>query len=156
MYNIGMIHPLLKSYSANMQDVSRIPIRLKIVTGTYILQTPRVKYSNDTAVSPLCTLWHKTSNTLCCHVMPYKRSGLAIMFFCIFVLFFPSFPIDHISSKHLEIARVISFSVLMDCCLSGHLFHVFFSSPGQRPCELLSWVSVRRNDHSCKVTIQLT
>ena len=38
-----------------MQDVSRIPIRLKIVTGTYILQTHRAKYSNDTAVSPLGT-----------------------------------------------------------------------------------------------------
>ena len=64
MYNIGMIHPLLKSYSANMQDVRRIPIRLKIVTGTYILQTHRAKYSNGTAVSPLCTLWHKTDENL--------------------------------------------------------------------------------------------
>jgi hypothetical protein len=54
-YNIGRTHPLLKSHSANMQDVSRIPIRLKIVTGTYILQTHRAKYSNDTAVSPLGT-----------------------------------------------------------------------------------------------------
>jgi hypothetical protein len=64
MYNIGRIHPLLKSYSANMQDVSRIPIRLKIVTGTYILQTHRAKYSNGTAVSPLCTLWHRADENL--------------------------------------------------------------------------------------------
>ena len=63
-YNIGRIHPLLKSYSTNMQDVSRIPIRLKIVTGTYILQTHRAKYSNGTAVSPLCTLCHKADKNL--------------------------------------------------------------------------------------------
>jgi hypothetical protein len=47
-----------------MQDVGRIPIRLKIVTGIYILQTHRAKYSNGTAVSPLCTLWHKTDENL--------------------------------------------------------------------------------------------
>jgi hypothetical protein len=47
-----------------MQDVSRIPIRLKIVTGTYILQTHRAKYSNGTAVSPLCTLWHRADENL--------------------------------------------------------------------------------------------
>jgi hypothetical protein len=33
-----------------MQDVRRIPIRLKIVTGTYILQTHRAKYSNGTGL----------------------------------------------------------------------------------------------------------
>ena len=63
-YNIGRIHPLLKSYSTNMQDVSRIPIRLKIVTGTYILQIHRAKYSNGTAVSLLCTLCHKADENL--------------------------------------------------------------------------------------------
>jgi hypothetical protein len=30
-YNIGRIHPLLKSQSANIQDIRRIPTRLKIV-----------------------------------------------------------------------------------------------------------------------------
>ena len=34
-YNIGRIHPLLKSQSANIQGIRRIPTRLKIVTGTY-------------------------------------------------------------------------------------------------------------------------
>ena len=47
-----------------MQDVRRIPIRLKIVTGTYILQTHRAKYSKGTAVSPLCTLCHKNDENL--------------------------------------------------------------------------------------------
>ena len=32
-YSIGRIHPLLKSQSANIQDIRRIPTRLKIVTG---------------------------------------------------------------------------------------------------------------------------
>jgi hypothetical protein len=44
-YNIGRIHPLLKSQSANIQGIRRIPTRLKIVTGTYILQTNRAVYS---------------------------------------------------------------------------------------------------------------
>jgi hypothetical protein len=42
-YNISRIHPLLKSYSAKMQEVSSIPIRLKIVTGTLHFTNPQSK-----------------------------------------------------------------------------------------------------------------
>ena len=79
-YNIGRIHPLLKSYSTNMQYVSRIHIRLKIVTGTYILQTHRAKYSNGTAVSTLCTVCHKAENlqhfVLSCDALQTIRAPL--------------------------------------------------------------------------------
>ena len=54
-YNIGRIHPLLKSQSANIQDIRRIPTRLKIVTGTYILQTNRAIYSKH-LISATCNL----------------------------------------------------------------------------------------------------
>jgi hypothetical protein len=36
-YKIGQCHPLATTISANMRDIIRIPIRLKIATGTYIL-----------------------------------------------------------------------------------------------------------------------
>jgi hypothetical protein len=44
----------------------------------------------------------------------------------------------------------LALDLVLYSCLSHHLssiFHcsyLFFSSPGHRPCELLSWVSVRR------------
>jgi hypothetical protein len=63
-----------------MQDVSRIHIRLKIVTGTYILQTHRAKYSNGTAVSTLCTVCHKAENlqhfVLSCDALKTIRAPL--------------------------------------------------------------------------------
>jgi hypothetical protein len=36
-YKIGQCHPLATTISANMRDIIRIPIRLKMATGTYIL-----------------------------------------------------------------------------------------------------------------------
>jgi hypothetical protein len=88
MYNIGRIHPLLKSYSANMQDVCRIPIRLKIVTKTYILKTHSAKYSNGTAVNPLCTLCHENEENLqhfvlSCDVLQTIRAPLLHKIICI-------------------------------------------------------------------------
>ena len=88
MYNIARIHPLLKSYSANMQDVRRIPIRLKIVTKTYILKTHSAKYSNGTAVNPLCTLCHENDENLqhfvlSCDVLQTIRAPLLHKIICI-------------------------------------------------------------------------
>ena len=62
-YNIGRIHPLLKSQSANIQDIRRIPTRLKIVTGTYILQTNRAVYSTH-LISATCNLCRNADETL--------------------------------------------------------------------------------------------
>jgi hypothetical protein len=43
-YKIGQCHPLATTISANMRDIIRIPIRLKIATGTYILQANRASF----------------------------------------------------------------------------------------------------------------
>ena len=63
-----------------MQDVSRIPIRLKIVTGTLHFTNHRAKYSNDTAVSTLCTVCHKAENlqhfVLSCDALQTIRAPL--------------------------------------------------------------------------------
>jgi hypothetical protein len=77
-YNIGRIHPLLKSQSANIQDIRRIPTRLKIVTGTYILQTNRAVYSKH-LISATCNLCRNADETLqhfvlCCETLQGIRS----------------------------------------------------------------------------------
>jgi hypothetical protein len=41
----GKVHPLAKSTTYNIRDIARIPIRLKIVTGNYILQSDKSAFS---------------------------------------------------------------------------------------------------------------
>ena len=38
------IHPILKHRCYSSLDISRIPVKLRPVTGTYVLQTKRIKY----------------------------------------------------------------------------------------------------------------
>ena len=49
------IHPILKHRCYSSLDISRIPVKLRFVTGTYVLQTKRIKYyRNET--DPTCLL----------------------------------------------------------------------------------------------------
>ena len=49
------IHPILKHRCYSSLDISRIPVKLRLVTGTYVLQTKRIKYyRNET--DPTCLL----------------------------------------------------------------------------------------------------
>ena len=49
------IHPILKHRCYSSLDISRIPVKLRLVTGTYVLQTKRSKYyRNET--DPACLL----------------------------------------------------------------------------------------------------
>jgi hypothetical protein len=43
----GKVHPLAKSTTYNIRDIARIPIRLKIVTGNYILQSDKAAFSRN-------------------------------------------------------------------------------------------------------------
>ena len=63
MYRIGKCHPTASTCSANIRDISRIPIRLKILTGSYILQTKRAVF-NITNPDPTCMLCGKSDETL--------------------------------------------------------------------------------------------
>jgi hypothetical protein len=54
-YRSGNIHPLLKVKCSSSIEISRIPPTLKIITGTYILQTIRTKmYGDEDAKCQLC------------------------------------------------------------------------------------------------------
>ena len=49
------IRPILKHRCYSSLDISRIPVKLRLVTGTYVLQTKRIKYyRNET--DPTCLL----------------------------------------------------------------------------------------------------
>ena len=62
-YKIGQCHPLATTISANMRDIIRIPIRLKIATGTYILQANRASF-NRSQLIPICLLCGNGAETL--------------------------------------------------------------------------------------------
>ena len=56
LFRIGQCHPIAQTCTANTRDISRIPVRLKIATGSYILQTKRgvFKKDNGNATCKLC------------------------------------------------------------------------------------------------------
>ncbi|MEW8548514.1 MAG: reverse transcriptase domain-containing protein, partial [Candidatus Thiodiazotropha sp.] len=60
-YRPGIKHPLLHEV-LGVRDVTRIHVKLKLVTGTYILQTNRAIF-NQNQVSPVCMLCHAADET---------------------------------------------------------------------------------------------
>ena len=62
-YTIGKVHPILTTATACMKDISKLPVRLKILTGTYILQTNRAIF-NKNKVDPQCKLCDKSEETV--------------------------------------------------------------------------------------------
>jgi hypothetical protein len=62
-YKIGQCHPLATTISANVRDIIRIPIRLKFVTGTYMLQANRASF-NRSQLNPICLLCGNGEATL--------------------------------------------------------------------------------------------
>ena len=53
IFTVGSVHPLLKWDLANPNGLKRIPVRVKVATGNYALQSNRAKFSESNA-SPLC------------------------------------------------------------------------------------------------------
>ncbi|VDI27410.1 Hypothetical predicted protein [Mytilus galloprovincialis] len=54
-YSIGAPHPALSSVTTSTRDVSRLPVKLKLLTGTYQLQSTRAAF-NQNQVDPTCQL----------------------------------------------------------------------------------------------------
>ena len=59
----GKCHPLLFNPSGGVHEASRIPVRLRIATGTYILQCNRAIY-NQFECDSMCNLWGDADETL--------------------------------------------------------------------------------------------
>ncbi|CAG2253967.1 unnamed protein product [Mytilus edulis] len=81
-YDIGRIHPLLKTSSANITEIKKLSICTKLVTGTYILQSNKAEYSNY-ATNPMCRLCNKADETiehfiLLCETTSQIRSSLIV------------------------------------------------------------------------------
>ena len=79
-YTIGKIHPLLSTNTSCTRDINRIPVRVKIATGTYVLQSNRAKY-NSGYVSPLCKLCNENNEELShfllyCPILEIERKQL--------------------------------------------------------------------------------
>ncbi|MCG8048991.1 MAG: reverse transcriptase domain-containing protein [Candidatus Thiodiazotropha endolucinida] len=62
-YIIGRCHPAVKPYARSNRDINRIPLKNKVITGTYLLQTNRAKF-NQNEVNPTCPLCNNGDETL--------------------------------------------------------------------------------------------
>ena len=62
-YRIGKCHPLTKTLTASIRDISKIPVRLKLATGCYILQANRANFSRA-SLSPICLLCNSAEENL--------------------------------------------------------------------------------------------
>jgi len=59
----GNVHPILKHKYYSALHIDRIPIKLRIVTGTYVLQTKRIKFYRDES-DPTCLLCGNAEETI--------------------------------------------------------------------------------------------
>jgi hypothetical protein len=57
---------------SNIRDIARIPIRLKIVTGNYILQSDKSAFSKK-ATSPICLICKKSEETTTHFLIEYEK-----------------------------------------------------------------------------------
>ncbi|CAG2204731.1 unnamed protein product [Mytilus edulis] len=85
-FKVGKIHPLALANSANQRDINRIPIRIKIATGSYILQTNRAAY-NQNNVDPTCKLCDQAEESLshfllCCRALDQIRTPILKNIIC--------------------------------------------------------------------------
>ena len=62
-YVVGKCHPVVKPCLNSDRDIPRIPVKNKALTGTYILQTNRVKF-NQNEVNPVCQRCKEDDETL--------------------------------------------------------------------------------------------
>ena len=53
----------MKPYAFSNRDICRIPVKAKILTGTFILQSNRARF-NQNEVDPTCQLCYAESETL--------------------------------------------------------------------------------------------
>ncbi|CAG2258151.1 unnamed protein product [Mytilus edulis] len=63
IYKPGQCHPIANTNTMNSREIIRIPTKLKIATVSYILQTIRAKFINNTELS-ICKLCNETEETL--------------------------------------------------------------------------------------------
>ena len=59
----GNVHPILKHKYYSALIIDRIPIKLRIVTGTYVLQTKRIKFYRNES-DPTCLLCGNAEETI--------------------------------------------------------------------------------------------
>ncbi|WAR14005.1 POLR-like protein [Mya arenaria] len=62
-YQPGHTHPILRIKTKSTRDITRIPVKLKLLVGTYILQSTKANF-NQNSVNPTCQLCNESSETL--------------------------------------------------------------------------------------------
>ena len=62
-YKLGTIHPLLKINIHSTRDVIRLPSKLRLICGSYVLQTPSSKF-NNIQINPKCLLCGNAEETV--------------------------------------------------------------------------------------------
>ncbi len=76
----GKPHPVLSTSSGSPREAARIPVKLRLLTGTYILQTTRAAF-NQHKVNPTCLMCGTADETvnhflLDCAALSNKRAPI--------------------------------------------------------------------------------
>ena len=109
-YTVGKCHPTVKPYMLSSRDVSRIPVKNKIMTGTFILQSNHAKF-NQNDVNPMCHLCHVESETLThflleCRILETVRKPILTEFKKVF---------SDVIAEYPDAARYTLVQLLVDC-----------------------------------------
>jgi hypothetical protein len=62
-YTPGKVHPNITTKGNSMREINRLPIKLKLLTSTYILQSNRAAFNQNT-VNPVCQLCNRESEDI--------------------------------------------------------------------------------------------
>ncbi|CAC5418774.1 unnamed protein product [Mytilus coruscus] len=98
IYTIGKCYPIARTLSVNIRDISRIPVRLKILTGTYIFQAKRAVF-NKTTPDGTCLMCKKNEETmnhflLICEELECIRKPLILEIIIISSMLFAKHKVD--------------------------------------------------------------
>ena len=121
IYTVGKCHPAVKPYNLSVRDVNRIAVKSKILTGTYILQTNRVKF-NQNEVDPTCQLCKQDKETLhhfliTCTTLEECRKTIMIDIHNIISDLLSIWPL---TAKYSLIQLIVDSSVILeDCAANG-------------------------------------
>ena len=63
VYTPGKVHQNITTQGNSMREINRLPVKMKLLTSTYILQSTRAAF-NQNEVNPTCQLCQETSEDM--------------------------------------------------------------------------------------------
>ncbi|XP_045205894.2 uncharacterized protein LOC123558082 [Mercenaria mercenaria] len=117
LFQPGKPHPLVRIPLNSSHDITRFPVKLKIASGTYILQSNRAVF-NQNQINPVCLMCNEESETLehfilrCDYLQPIRQPIVCDIEF--------EFNSLQLKQQWCNLVTEEKLQVIIDCT---HLFH---------------------------------